>query len=425
MSELTAVVVSDLHATSKPPGDSAGSWLTTNTPETPQEHPIIGLRSFLREKHPIKPDLLLVAGDICDKADEAALKYAWRHLVELANDTGATLIATAGNHDLDSRHQADIDPRGALYDLIPPFPALDNTTRDEFWSKNFAVVEPARDEGSNIIPWRVVTLNSAAFHGYVGNDDRELDHGRISKRTARRLRAELESRNQEANLNIMLVHHHLHQLPYIDQEEQSIIRDVYLLTELLEEFSPWIVIHGHKHRGRLLFAGGEGHAPAIFSAASMSAFPLTPSATAGTTNQAYIVTFADPERLEMLQDIGVGGRFIALDWAPTKGWKFATSSNEFTLPGRGGFGWRADPRTLATSIAREMTRTNVTSISREELLALEPRLDFLSPTGINMLADKLERRAPSLMLHRDEHGEITKVDRLVGPKEQAEQSLGR
>jgi predicted phosphodiesterase len=402
---VVVVVVSDLHATSKPPGDAAGSWLTTTTPRNPTDHPLVGLRKHLTDL-PDEVDLILCAGDICDKADEPALVMAWTDLVSIANDTGARLVATAGNHDLDSRLQHDLDPRGVLYDLEPPFPALDEVSRDEYWAKNYTIIDgpPSHDDPS-VRRWRVVTVNSSAFHGYTGAEGPELAHGRVSPRTSRRLQLDLEKRDP-AHLNILLVHHHLEQLPHVDLADESKIRDGEQLAALLDATSPWVVIHGHKHRARILFAHGEGSSATIFAAGSMSAYPYGQVAAAGVTNQAYILRFADETVLEEYQ-LGVACEFTSISWIPDRGWKLANS--DFGLPGKGGFGWRADPKSLATKLRKALQTAKATKLSFADMLALEPRLRYLSPAAVDALKMQLERQKPSITLSRTEHGLIESI----------------
>lgn len=407
MAPVTAVVLSDLHATSTKPGDKAGSWLTTGTQHDPREHPLIGITKYFVDRD-LKADLLLVAGDICDKADEAALMMAWARLNELAGVLGAKLIATAGNHDLKSRDDSDeIDPRGLLYDLDPPFPAGDSETRDGYWARNYAVVDSPLQNSTAAARWRVVTLNSAAFHGYKSGGELELEHGRVTQRTTRRLHNDI-SALPESELSILLVHHHLMQLPHVDTAEKSQIKDADLLVDLIDEHSPWIVIHGHKHRARILYAPGESSAP-VFSAASMSAFPIEKSATGGVTNQAYILRFAEESELE-LHELGVAGEFEALDWVPGSGWKRAAANSGMTLPGFGGFGWKPDSARLSRRLIKALAESGETRFNRDDLLRIEPKLRYLSPAGIQYLRDKIQATNAKTELKCDEHGAI---DQLV------------
>jgi predicted phosphodiesterase len=365
----------------------------------------VGLEAYLDEAA-VRPDLLLCAGDICDKADEVALTMTWSDLAGMAERLGARLIATAGNHDLDSRHKSDLDPRGVLYDLEPPFPALNTVARDEYWAKNFSIIDGPADDTSGSLAWRVVTMNSSAFHGYIGVEGPELDHGRVSPRTSRRLRAELAAR-PNAQLSILLIHHHLVQLPNVDLKEHSRIRDGEELAQLLESEGPWLVVHGHKHRARILFAHGEGSSATIFAAGSMSAYPYGQVAAAGVTNQAYVLRFASEDTLEQLQ-LGVAAQFETLSWGPGRGWRLA--NQDLGLPGRGGFGWRTDTRRLANKIAKKMKDEAATQLKLDELLDLEPRIAFLSPAGVDGLWDSLARRDPGIALRRSEHGQIESVN---------------
>ncbi|MFT4394614.1 metallophosphoesterase family protein [Gordonia lacunae] len=279
---VRVVVLADLHATSLPPGDEADSWLSTKAPRTPTTHPLIGLEAYFND-FPQHVDLLLVAGDICDKADSKALTETWSDLTHLAGTLGAKMIATAGNHDLDSRHLGpDMDPRGTLYDLDPPFPTGCEAERDRFWARNYVVVDgPTGADGRP--EWRVVTLNSAAFHGYSGRDGDELNYGRVSVRTVQRLRAEI-SELPESKLNILMLHHHIAPMPLPGETDKSQMIDAEHLTEFLEETGSWIVFHGHTHQAKIMF-GGAGAYNTVFSAGSMSAFPHKTLAGSGTANQ--------------------------------------------------------------------------------------------------------------------------------------------
>jgi predicted MPP superfamily phosphohydrolase len=216
MTNLRVLVLSDLHCTSKPPGDAAGSWLTTTTSTDPRINPLRAVDRVLHDAG-VTVDIILCAGDLCDKADPAALQYVWHELTSLADRLEARLIATVGNHDLDSRHAAGVDPKEALFGLEPIFPCLNDTLRDRYWSRDYALVE---GEG-----WRIVTLNSCTFHGYNPADGPELETGRVSRNSCRLLREELNALVPTTAIQILLVHHHLEQLPDVDQQDRSQMKD--------------------------------------------------------------------------------------------------------------------------------------------------------------------------------------------------------
>jgi predicted MPP superfamily phosphohydrolase len=130
------LIISDIHSFSFRPDDvDEPSYAKANV--TP--NPFTELLALLSEDPPLQADLLVCAGDICDQADEQGLDYAWGRLNEVASKSGATLVATAGNHDLDSRFlKNSFNPKGALQALRPTFPHESPSASDMYWARNFS-----------------------------------------------------------------------------------------------------------------------------------------------------------------------------------------------------------------------------------------------------------------------------------------------
>ena len=134
------------------------------------------------------------------------IDLAWRCVHEIGAALHAELTtATVGNHDIDSRHQANkYDPKGFLMRLTPQYPLQDGSLCDRFWARNYAIVEKT--------DYRLVILNTCAFHGYgkedviQGKPHKELDHGRVSEYTIDALHRELDSLPHK-DINILLCHH--------------------------------------------------------------------------------------------------------------------------------------------------------------------------------------------------------------------------
>ena len=147
-----ALVPSDLHCTSQPPGDSSPSFLTTRPGRTGVLDPLTELPKVLTGDR--APDLILCPGDLADKADPDALSDVWRRLNDLSKQLDASLVATVGNHDMDSRGAFDVDPKAQLVSLEPPFPTGESKGRSNYWTYDLATVVSDR--------WRIVTLNSCA-----------------------------------------------------------------------------------------------------------------------------------------------------------------------------------------------------------------------------------------------------------------------
>lgn len=342
---MKLLVLSDIHAFQ---GDRQSIPSLVNYSDADRSEtsdPILGLREFLQSNPLEKPDILVCAGDIADRADPIALKQAWQELDRLYQDFEIeTFVATCGNHDLDTRHQENkFDPKGYLRKLAPCFPMptveRNGLAQLKFWSNNFSILEG--DE------WRILNINSCAYHGYGPSAEPELVQGRISDHTIDDIKAELRAvdgglRNK---LNICLVHHHLKELHNDRYADKSRMKGSENLLSLLSqsEFGEWFVIHGHVHRGDLYSDGGNS-GPIILSCASFSVSladdPLNPSA-----NQFYIVEFDKPTNAARRR---IRGKVRAWDWAASYGWQMATYRRGNIGP-VSGFGFRGDIPEFAQS----------------------------------------------------------------------------
>nr|WP_255429612.1 metallophosphoesterase [Ramlibacter albus] len=238
-------VVSDLHAFSNAKGGS-DSVLDLSPTALNQTNPLVDLIGSASLVGPV--DVLLCAGDICNKADAGGLTQAWAKLQNLKAALSASMIIpTCGNHDLDSRFLGvadDPDPKGALLALQPPFPFADEIMSNKFWARNYAIV--VLENG--VV---VVTLNTSAFHGGL---QEEIDHGRVSYRTIEEVEAELAS-YAAAPAHVLLCHHH--PLPLTGwgrKADSEFAKNGQVLFDALIRATgkSWLVIHGHRHVPRLI-----------------------------------------------------------------------------------------------------------------------------------------------------------------------------
>ncbi len=375
---LKIAVVSDLHVfNGSSEADNSPSTIGTADPQdAPERHPLRGLADLIKREQ-LQADLLICPGDLSDRADPAALVFAWQKLHELKQQLGAEhLLATAGNHDVDSRNKHDDhDPKGNLQSLIPMFPGIDEALCDRFWSRNFAIVE--------LDHVRIVLLNSSAFHGYGSGPKLEFEHGRISAKTISALRMALA--DGEKRVNILVCHHHPMPHNPVHEKDYSEMIGGNQLIDLLDsgEFGSWLMIHGHKHYPRLTYATGGTSSPIIFSAGSLSAF-LYQRIASRARNQFYILEIPIDE-LDTL-DLDLAGTLTAWDWITMSGWQPAGVNSG--LPHRVGFGWRETARTIAMMIAKHLeSKTEV--VTGEELLAAFPKLRFLRPEELGAVVRRL------------------------------------
>jgi hypothetical protein len=113
--------------------------------------------------HPdMKADILICPGDFSDKACRDSLKVAWHESHNVAKALNAhTLLATTGNHDVDSRNRFNVyDPIEELKSLKPRFPVDNEEMALKYWAYHYHVYSDPLVT--------IVNLNSSAYHTAKG-----------------------------------------------------------------------------------------------------------------------------------------------------------------------------------------------------------------------------------------------------------------
>lgn len=397
--KMRIAVASDVHAydPSDPPPSSPPSHLcTSDPPDQPSRHPIAGLKRLISETK-LRADLLVCPGDLTDKANTAALSYVWGELNNIKDLLGASrIIATAGNHDVDSRHvYNDFDAKGALQALLPPFPGLSELECDRYWARNFVLI----DDNA----WRLIVLNSSAYHGGGRHPDQESQRGRVSSRTVSAIENTLRN-SPKRELNILVCHHHLYRDNAISAADYSEMEGADLLLQLLGsgDFGQWVVIHGHKHHPKLQYGLGGMTSPVIFGAGSLCA-SLYAALAARARNQFYIVELDAPAAKEYGLD--VAGMIKAWDWIPNVGWKAAGAQSG--LPHVSGFGYRSTVATISSKIA-SLFNSAAPYLRWSELVSSLPEIQYLLHTDIKPVLDQLKLHH-SIDAVRDDRGAIMEL----------------
>lgn len=384
--------LSDLHAF-HPEHERVGlSYLpTTQTAEEP--NPFNDLADLVRREH-LQADLLICAGDICDKADFRGFQYAWEKLNNLKCQLSSTeLIATCGNHDLNSRHieaKDDPDPKGALQAVVPQFPFVSDELTNHFWARNFVIFSPIQNV-------QVLVLNTSAYHGGSSGEER---HGRVSKRTIDAIKQAL-AQSKQAELNILLCHHHVRPLKGLwgsAPDYEFMQKGGELLSMLTTETaSPWLVLHGHRHTPNLEHSLDP--ACVVVGASSFSA------QVPGKLNQFHVIDMVvDHTGAQPLL-----GKIETWSWTVTDGWqKRPTQSDDEGFPPVCGFGSVFQPRAVALKI-ENFLGTAPAYVAWNEVLQHVPDLEFMTPTHFRQLENLLEET--NIKFHRDRHGLLTQVGR--------------
>lgn len=383
--DLKIVLISDFHVyDTLSEKELRPSYIRVGDPEgLVGVNPIADLQALIAAEE-IRVDMLLCMGDLTDKARPAGVRYGWSKIQELRRQLGAQIVlATSGNHDCDSRYTyTDHDAKGVLQSLVPTYPFEDDILADQYWSRNFFLVEG--------IEYRIVVLNSSAYHGMGPH---EIEHGRISSTTLNRLRTNLEN-SSERLVNILICHHHPHPHSELGLGVNDLIQGGQQLLDLLGSgmYGKWIIVHGHKHHPKLTYAQGSGSAPLVFACGSLSAC-LYPELGTNVRNQFHIlsVNFAESRKY------GFVGRVHTWEWAAGHGWAEAASTGA-GLPAVCGFGYRCDPVQLANEVAARVRGARVLwSDIRHHI----PELDFILPQEFRALRAKLLSGSGLEILERD------------------------
>jgi 3',5'-cyclic AMP phosphodiesterase CpdA len=391
--KLDILVISDLHAHSGDPNLSASpSFLSTNSLYA-DLNPIAKIPDLLRSED-LFVDWIVTPGDLGDKADPSAQKFAWEELNRLKLSLEAThLIATAGNHDLDSRRAfPEFDLKGALQSLSPSFPIEmncfmpnDGVFGDRYWSRNFVVI-PFPD-----FDCTVLIINSCAFHGYASaSDGRPPDEHTRGKLSALTREAVFEAiKRDKTRLNILLVHHHPVKLPYIEDGNSIMIGGGELIDTLKMTKRQWLILHGHQHVPYLTYADSDPFAPVVLSAGSVSArtFPLK-----GTHPRNQVHHISIPLSEMEAGGVDLFGRVTSWSWINTGGWQRAQL--DAGIPYHSGFGYRFDAKQTRDEIVTMAKSTNL--LDWRTVSQQIPKLDFVVPNHLQSLLSMIEDKGVAI-----------------------------
>jgi calcineurin-like phosphoesterase family protein len=369
---LTLYICSDFHAY-----DGTGhiqtppSWLDIQAAGNGAPSPIAKFLDFLQE-NPYQADIAIFCGDLGDKAHPAAATFAWQKVHEISAKLGAKItIATAGNHDLDSRYEYNYyDARGLIQSLEPGFPSPNQQEFDRYWSRHFYILR-------RLDTCRILVLNSSAFHGYKD----EYEHGRISPATLEQLKKATDNDRGNYPINILVCHHPPHRQAEAGQGEADSMKGGDDLINYLESTAPnqWLIIHGHKHYPKLQYARGSGDSPTILSCGSMSAIPY-PEYGRDAKNQVHFVEFD----LDYVRATGLHGIVKTFEWTTGTLWRPATK--EGGLPSICGFGNRNSSIENAHRIAPLVQG----KMQWSELVNAYPEISYLPGNSLSIVLEYLD-----------------------------------
>lgn len=387
-------VLSDVHARQIEDKHGVRTWARTDRVAA-AENPLQGLANYVREAG-IRADVLLCPGDLCDQADWSALDYAWERLNEVAAALGgAEIVATVGNHDVDSHGVhggADVveHPRTKL----AGYPTASNARCQEYWQSRVTVVRGAE--------WQVVVLNSTGMRRL---EDGEQDTGAID--TAALAAITKVTKDTSFSINVLLCHHHPVKWPRLNPADDSEMERGSELAQILDDAEQaWIVVHGHRHQPHLEYLSGGGDATVRLACGSVGA-RLSGELSSHVRNQIHIIEF----RVDQSDRVGgmLPGVVLSHTWRPETDWELAGPTDG--LPAVCGFGFRRAPQLLAQQLVAEATGSNRPALERADMVALEPGLPYLLPRDMIKLTERLRIEHQCKL----SHGDDGQLDRLRLP----------
>lgn len=364
---LKIAVMSDLHC--KHGGGNSVSdtqtFLTTDLDLKPiNRHPIEAIKKTINDEK-IEADILVCPGDISDRIDKAGLFTGWKFVQEVGQELGAKkIIATVGNHDVDSRKKYE-NPHS--FDLVKQlsdkgYPTFDTSLNTYYWANDFCVVQD-----SNIV---IVNFNSCCSH----TDEKGALNCVIKRDTVDQIEAELSSINDlKGKFKIFLLHHHpIHHSNFdLRFRDSDFVQNGDYLLEVLEKFYFDIVIHGHKHEPKLRVVGKLP----VFSSGSFSS--MMNIIDIGAQNTFHLITMDNVNKTGTVDTWGYG---------PVSGWSRKGST---FFPSVTGYGAKRSVEDIADLCDELYNGSHNQFIKFDELSKQIPDIKHLLPIDQIKLNDIL------------------------------------
>lgn len=354
--KISIAIISDLHCHHSD-NDCNDTYLTSDRLRTPvDDHPVESLLKLI-EVDKLKTDLTLCPGDFTNKSDRQGFISGWDFVNEIhASLKGDEIIATLGNHDVDSYEKVSSYNLEIAKGIKKNFPLKKDKDRDTFWSKGCVFVE--KDN------YRVLVINSSHFH----YNKSQAKGGKVDSNLLDYVSEYLE-KQLDNKIFITLAHHHPIDHSRINLGENDKIINGSELLEILGKNGCDLFVHGHKHDPLLRYhplTETSGRI-AILSSGSFSA--TTNHSWTGKRNNFHMINIEKTDKGECL------GRISTWTFMPRSGWKILQDDGGFHS--YTGFGNKKNIRDLANQIIKEVG-TSV-SYKWEEIVLAIPEVNYLIP----------------------------------------------
>lgn len=360
--QVSLAIISDLHCTSSDV-DKKKTYLHTSRLREPyQNHPVQAFHNLIKDKQ-LRADFVICPGDVADKVSLTGFNFGWTLLKELRAGLDATsIIASVGNHDVDSRRNLGFSTHNHVAKLIDgEYPNPISTANDQFWSKHFCVFKC-----ENLL---ILNFNSAFSH----ETKEDAAFSRIEDSIIRQMRDKLRDFEDDSSLfRIAICHHHPHLYANIDAEygDDDVIKRGDTFTKLLSEFGFHILVHGHKHVPRL---DNLNDLPILCAGSFSSKENITDFKI---NNMAHILTLKNLTPDEPY--LTIAGELETYEFSEGVGW-FANNDPSSFFPKETGFGYDVAPAQLAKEISDWNKAQQKSSVKYSELVRVHPSVRWQPP----------------------------------------------
>jgi hypothetical protein len=375
LKKLSIAIISDLHChpsrNKKEEGENTTYLLTDMLRSPAENHPV---ESFLKviKTEELEVNITLCPGDFTDKSNRQGFLMGWSFCLEMNRELNSDeIIATIGNHDVDSFGSASTYSFENAKGIKQGFPLKEEKERNMFWAQGCVFLEREN--------FRILVINSSHFH-YNKDEAKKgkVDHNLISYID------EYMERNIDDKISLALSHHHPvdHSRDGLGPEDTIVNGDD--LIEVLGKFKFDLFIHGHKHDPLLRYhqCHETSNRIPILSSGSFSA----------TSNLSFTSKRNTLHKIDLFKDGNspCNGRVKTWTFRPRNGWKNMYDAGGFHP--NTGFGYDGRIEDLAKKILKEVGNSAIKDW--KELVTEIPEINFLIPTQ----ADDLEKELKKMKL---------------------------
>ncbi|MEV4887670.1 metallophosphoesterase [Chitinophaga ginsengisegetis] len=370
---LKVAIISDLHCHPERKSYSENNTLlfSDKLRSPTHEHPVENLLEII-ESESLQVDLVLSPGDFTHQSDKQGFFSGWSYVSEISRALKSKeIIATIGNHDIDSRHQYSQYSFDIPKKIKQNFP-LKKEHLGSFWELGFTFIEEQ--------DFQILVINSTHFHTH--NESQSMDNpvvkGKVELGQIEEIEKYLKTHNDDNKIKIALCHHHPLQHKRLELGEHDFIENGEDLLQILGKYKYDLIIHGHKHDPWLRYYNTGAFSIPILSSGSFSA--TNQISWINKFNYFHIVEF------EKKSKTASTGKVETWTFKSKVGWKKDKDDGFYPYTG---FGYLDNMQQLLAKIKKLLEQKDMWLW--KDLLIQIPEIENLTPEKMEELQDELEK----------------------------------